>query len=710
MKKILLPVFLLVCSVFSAQPNWEVVGQGGGGNIVDVITHPYDENVVWIVTDLTGIFRSKDGGITYERISGQVEREELLFEWMRGMDHELVYDPSDPDIMYWAMDGGIYTTPGLYKSTNGGDNWFKISGSPDLAPGAIVVDKNGVVYGIKHKKLYISTDKGVTWTSKPDVPTYYCGNNYDWRRRFRIFIYTALDNKIFIGDRYKGTGIFYSEDMGNSWTNVLKGKEIMDIACSPKDPGLVMALEQDGRLFRSIDGGKSFETVDSLGNSYFHWGNWPAFYGGIAINKDDHVMAIGRYNLGISTDAGQTFKKFKEDECLWDPGDYIFPNRQNSKQLFKCNKLAASPVSGKWYSVDGHLVKITEDNGSSWFAGCKGIDILCVYSPPVVDKRDPNTIHIGAGDNGHYYTTNGGQSWKTSEIKMQNVDGICQDPNNPTIYYKMYGRKKDTGVFHKSTDGGKTWEILSTIPFNGLQNRSEHDPSFYSGWVGRIVVDPTNSLRIFATHRAMDGVYMSEDGGKSFNRVIGLVRPWQLEVTNQGIIFVCTWDSNGLYRSKDHGKTFQMIHEGMVNDFAVHPDNDNEIFINVGSFSHAWAKAKVLPNYELNRKHDNDGKGKLYKTVDGGRNWELLGAYDGFAIYIEPNYPDVMLMSTRDGGKGIMRSLDRGKTWKSFHGNHNNYHPRGFAYGGVPGRVYSWNHNLERIDNIHLKSLKRAKN
>jgi photosystem II stability/assembly factor-like uncharacterized protein len=682
--------------------DWTTLGQGGGGNIVDVVCHPTDPDILWVVTDLTGLFRSMNGGETWDRISGPVEREELLFEWMRGMDEELAYDLSDPTIIYWAMDGGIYTTPGLYKSTNGGDTWFKIPGSPDLAPGSIVVDYNGVIYGIKHKNLYVSTDKGVTWETKPDVPTYYCDNGYDWRRSFRIFIYTTKDNKIFIGDRRKETGIFYSVDMGDTWTNVLKGEEIMDIACSPTTPGLVMAFEQDGRIFRSTDGGENFNTVETVEHSYYKWGTWPAFYGGIAINKDDHVMAIGRYGLGISVDSGLTFSEYEEKDCKWDPSDYIFPNRQTNERLFKCNKMAASPASGKWYFVDGHIVKYSRDNGLSWKAQCKGIDILCVYTPPVIDITNPNVIHVGAGDNGHYYTTDLGSTWKTSESRMQNVDGLAQDPNNPSVFYKMYGRKQDSGAIHKSTDGGITWKKLTNIPVPGFRGRSEWNSSFYSGWIGKLCIDPTDSQRIFASHRAMDGVYMSKDGGRNFNRILQIDQPWQLEVTKRGTIFVCTWDSVGLFRSTDHGSSFEKIDDGMVHDFAVHPNNDDIIYANAGSFSHAWATARVLPNYELNRSHKDETNGKLYKTTDGGKTWQLLGAYDGFALYIEPNFPNVMLMSTRDGGQGIMRSTDSGNTWVSIHNSHDNYHPRGFVYGGVPGRVYTWNHNLARIDNIHV--------
>lgn len=689
----------------ASSPAWVALGQGGGGALVDLVPHPSDSNIVWVVTDLTGIFKSTDGGITYTRKTGQVERQEMFFEWMRGMAHELVYDPSDPNIMYWAVDGGIYTVPGLYKSIDGGENWFKIPGSPDLAPGAIVVDHNGVIYGIKHKNLYVSTDKGLTWQKKPDVPTCYNGDDYDWRRRLRVFIYVTRDNKVIIGDRYPGTGIFITGDGGNSWRQLLKDYQIMDVAVSPVSSGLIMALEQDGRIFRSEDDGLNFKTVGVVSNSHYKMGQWPAYYGGIAFNSKNHVMAMGRWEVGYSKDAGRTFKVKNNLEVSWDPGGNPFSARQDNEALFKCTKLVASPVSKAWFVVDGHIVKESRDEGNSWIARYKGIDILCVYTPPVVDETDPDVVHVGMGDNGHFYTTDGGKSWITSESRMRNVDGLAQDPNNPKIWYKMYGRTRDRGAVLKSADGGRNWVQVGRIPMPRLYGRSENDPSFYSGWIGWLAVDPTDSRRIYATHRASDGLYKSEDGGRNFERVLELVRPWQLEVSDKGTVFICTWDSTGLYRSKDHGQSFEIIHPGRVNDFAVHPNNDDIVYANVGSFAHAWASARVLTKYERNRRHVDEGKGKLYKTVDGGKNWRLLGDYDGFALYIEPNYPNVMLMSTRDGGQGIMRSSDGGESWVSIHGNHQNYHPRGFIYGGVPGRVYTWNHNIERLDNIHIDSL-----
>ena len=109
--------------------------------------------------------------------------------------------------------GGIYTDPGLYKSTDGGDQWFKIPHSPDLSPAAISVDRQGVIYGIKHRRMVVSKDKGATWQPRPDVPTYYCEDDYYWRRMYRIFLYSTADGKLFSGDRRPGTGMYYSADM-----------------------------------------------------------------------------------------------------------------------------------------------------------------------------------------------------------------------------------------------------------------------------------------------------------------------------------------------------------------------------------------------------------------------------------------------------------------------------------------------------------------
>ncbi len=43
--------------------TWKSIGQGAGGILVDFVCHPTNPNIVWVVSDLTGIFKSIDGGV-----------------------------------------------------------------------------------------------------------------------------------------------------------------------------------------------------------------------------------------------------------------------------------------------------------------------------------------------------------------------------------------------------------------------------------------------------------------------------------------------------------------------------------------------------------------------------------------------------------------------------------------------------------------------
>jgi hypothetical protein len=61
-----------------------------------------------------------------------------------------------------------------------------------------------------------------------------------------------------------------------------------------------------------------------------------------------------------------------------------------------------------------------------------------------------------------------------------------------------------------------------------------------------------------------------------------------------------------------------------------------------------------------------------------------------------------MLMSTLQGGKGILRSTDGGNTWAEFHRDALSYTARGFTYGGTPGTVlYHMFGNMVRTEKLY---------
>lgn len=151
-----------------------------------------------------------------------------------------------------------------------------------------------------------------------------------------------------------------------------------------------------------------------------------------------------------------------------------------------------------------------------------------------------------------------------------------------------------------------------------------------------------------------------------------------LDPQNQNIIWAGTGEANifrssnagaGIYRSKDAGLTWE--HLGLVNTntiarILIHPKNSSVVFVAAGG--NEWT---------------DDSERGVYKTTDGGKNWEKVlyvddktGAYD---LVMNPENPDIMYATTWQRirkkwndprteadytGTGIFKTTDGGKNWK----------------------------------------------
>ncbi len=67
-------LLLFATTAAFAEPTWSPFGPGGGGWIEDVVAHPTNPKEVWAMTDLSGLFRSQDAGVTWRKMSADVER------------------------------------------------------------------------------------------------------------------------------------------------------------------------------------------------------------------------------------------------------------------------------------------------------------------------------------------------------------------------------------------------------------------------------------------------------------------------------------------------------------------------------------------------------------------------------------------------------------------------------------------------------------
>jgi len=191
-------------------------------------------------------------------------------------------------------------------------------------------------------------------------------------------------------------------------------------------------------------------------------------------------------------------------------------------------------------------------------------------------------------------------------------------PDNKNI---MFVTDNPSGI-NKSTDAGRTWAQKN----KGITARTgpslEGVPNFC------LTIDPNNPDIVWAGMQFARGIYKSTDGGE-------------------------TWGK------KDNGVTEG--EELSLRNFGIHPFDSNTVFAGV-----------EITTYTLGIEFDK-AKGKIYRTTDGGDNWECVWEGDSLARFILFDYsnPDILYASTgifdreayNETGIGVLKSTDGGNNW-----------------------------------------------
>jgi photosystem II stability/assembly factor-like uncharacterized protein len=560
--------------------TWRTLKAVHGKSIRALAMAPSDPNTL-VIGALDGVFRTRNGGETWERISPENQAEIKNIE-------SIAIDPANPNIIY----AGTWHLP--WKTEDGGASWHSISKGIafDSDMFSIIVDPHNpeVVYASACSGMYKSLNKA------------------EYFHRIYLSLPTAAHRtRVLKQDPqrpntvYAGTvaGLWKTLDGGDHWKLVTDGGVIVnDILIDPANPEHVLVATDRGGVLASNDG---FAHYDASNRGFAH-----RVVGAVVIDsKDPNRLYVGVVNdkdLGgffVSNDGGATWNQSNrglderdilslqqaEDGVIfagtnhgifyltslsgtWEPATLMTgpppqwqqekpstepkpaPKSSRSKAvaskhpvvahkaappergipLEKAPRVRAIEITDKaWYAATNEGLFVSVDQGRKW------------YGQPVQGESDliaVNTLADGTlstvSPKHVFLSRDAGQSW--SEVAYpQYVTGIYNLTAVPDGSLWMATRE---GAL-RSTDGGKTWEHV----LNGLPSRN----------VFAVRYDAA-SRRLLATALYAHGVFESKDNGQTWQQTPDTGVSIRVALGYQGKLLAAS-SYNGLLLQQGSGGT-----------------------------------------------------------------------------------------------------------------------------------------------------------
>ncbi len=265
---------------FDAGKTWTHIGLRDTSQISRIRLHPRDPDLVYVAAlghvygpnEERGVFRSKDGGETWEKI---------LFRSPKAGAIDLILDPKNPRILYaalweawrtpWSLNSGGPNS-GLFKSVDGGDTWTEISRNTGLPKGVLgkigvapSPARSGRVWAIVEAEdggVFRSDDGGESWIRVND----------DRRLRQRAWYYSRIyadpqsPDTVYI----LNTSFYKSGDGGRTYTTIsVPHGDNHDLWIDPDNPSR-MINSNDGGANVSVNGGRSWTAQDTQPTAQFY--------------------------------------------------------------------------------------------------------------------------------------------------------------------------------------------------------------------------------------------------------------------------------------------------------------------------------------------------------------------------------------------------------------------------------------------------------
>lgn len=424
--------------------TWVSLGLAETRQISDIVVHPTNPDLVyvaalghiWAPNPERGVFRSKDGGKSWEKILFKNDSTGVV---------DLVMDPNNPNVLYaglwqagrtpWMLSSGGNGS-GMWKTTDGGDHWTEITRNPGL-PAGIWGNIGIAVSGAKSDRIWanIEADSG---------------------------------------------GIFRSDDGGKTWIQTNTDRNLRQrawyytkIYADPKDTNVV--YDSNVSFMKSTDGGKTFRPVRGLphGDSHDMW---------IDPKNNNRMIEADDGGATVSVDGGRNWsdEDFATAQMYHVLTTTHFPYRicgaqQDNSTL--CGPSRGSLDISDWQEAGG---------GESGFIATRNDDPDIVYAGSYGNLLTRKDMRTGIAVNVNPWPDNPmGHPAMDLKYRFQWTFPIIVSKHNSNVVYA------GSQHVHKSTNGGKSWTVISP-------DLTYNDPATLGNSGGPLTKDQT-SVEYYAT-------------------------------------------------------------------------------------------------------------------------------------------------------------------------------------------------------------------
>ncbi len=566
--------------------------------------HPYGPNAE------RGVFRTRDGGKTWEKVLYINENTGAI---------QVEYDPNNPQILFadlWEHREGPWenasfsgANSGLYKSTDGGTTWRKITkGLPGAEQGlgrigvGIAPSNSQRMYATVDARtnggIYRSDDGGESWSLiSNDRRTWGRGSDFA-----EVKVHPNNPDIVFVAN----VASYKSIDGGKTWYSFKGapgGDDYHRIWINPQNPDIMLFAADQGAVI-TVNGGKTWSS----------WYNQPTvqLYHVTTDNQFPYWVYGGQQEsgaIGVSSRGNGGQISFRDWMGVGaDEYAYVAPDPLNPDIIYGGRVLKFNKKTGQTQNVAPEALR-------------SGKYRVLRTMPLLFHPADPKTLLFGT--NVLWKTTNGGHDWqiispdltreqpevpesigsfRTPELEKMARRGVIYSIGPSHLDAKMIWAGTDDGLVHVTRDGGASWTNVTPKELRSWDKISQIDAGHFDKNTAYIAINA------FRRDDLRPHIYRTHDAGKTWKRIVNGIANDPVNVVREdpkqpGLLFAGT--EREVFFSTDDGENWQSLRLNMpatsIRDLVIH---ENDLVIGTHGRS-IWILDDISPLREMAKASTN---------------------------------------------------------------------------------------------------------